>query len=71
MESIKAFLDQMWVKVICVIAWVISTAILLFDGVTVGQLNDTAKLIVGVGSALALLIVGIRALLQKKDSTKK
>ena len=61
----------MWVKVVCVIMWGIATAVLLYDGVTVGQLNDTAKLIVGVGTAIALLIAGIRKLLQAKDTTKK
>ena len=71
MDWLKNFLNQMWVKVVCVIMWVIATAVLLYDGVTVGQLNDTAKLIVGVGTAIALLIAGIRKLLQAKDTTKK
>ena len=71
MDWLRNFLNQMWVRVVCVIMWVISTAVLIYDGVTVGELNDTAKLIVGVGTALALLIAGIRKLLQKKDTTKK
>lgn len=71
MEWLKNFLNQTWLKVLCVVMWVISTAVLLFDGITVGQLNDTAKLIVGVGAALGLLIAGIRKLLQKKDSRNK
>lgn len=69
MDWLRDFLNQLWVRVICVVMWIISTAVLLFDGITVGQLNDTAKLIVGVGTALALLIAGIRKLLQKKDTT--
>ena len=71
MSWLKNFLNQTWVKVVCVIMWVIATAVLIYDGVTVGQLNDLAKLIVGVGTAIALLITAIRALLQKKDTTKK
>lgn len=71
MDWLKNFLNQMWVKVVCVIMWVIATAVLLFDGITVGELNDTAKLIVGLGTALALLITGIRKLLQKKDTANK
>lgn len=71
MDWLKNFLNNIWVKVVCVIMWVISTAVLLYDGVTVGELNDTAKLIVGLGTALSLLIVGIRKLLQKKDTTNK
>lgn len=70
-DKIKAFLSNIWVKFVCVVMWVIATAVLLFDGVTVGELNDTAKLIVGVGTALALLIAGIRKLLQSKDTTVK
>jgi len=71
MDWLKNFLNQTWVKIVCIIMWVISTAVLIYDGVTVGQLNDLAKLIVGVGAAIALLITAIRALLQKKDTTKK
>lgn len=71
MEWLKNFLNSFWVKLVCVILWVIATAILLYDGVTVGQLSDTAKLIVGVGTALALLIAGLRKLLQKKDTANK
>ena len=71
MDWLKNFLNQMWVRVTCVIMWVISTAVLIFDGVTVGELNDTAKLILGVLSAIGILIAGIRKLLQKKDTTNK
>lgn len=71
MDWLKNFLNQTWVKVVCVILWVITTAVLIYDGVTVGQLNDIAKLIVGVGSAIALLITALRKLLQKKDTTNK
>lgn len=71
MEWLKNFLNQLWVKVVCIVMWVIATAVLLFDGVTVGELNDVAKLIVGLGMALSLLIAGIRKLLQKKDTTNK
>ena len=71
MDWLKNFLNQMWVKVVCVVMWVIATAVLLYDGVTVGQLTDTAKLIVGLGMALSLLIAGLRKLLQKKDTANK
>lgn len=71
MDWLKNFLNQTWVRVVCVVLWVITTAVLIYDGVTVGQLNDIAKLIVGVGSAIALLITAIRKLLQKKDTTNK
>ena len=71
MNWLKSFLNKMWVKVVCVVMWVIATAVLLYDGVTVGELTDTAKLIVGLGMALSLLIAGLRKLLQKKDTTNK
>ena len=71
MDWFKNFLNNMWVKVVCAIMWVISTAVLLYDGVTVGELNDATKLIVGLGTALSLLIVVLRKLLQKKDTTNK
>lgn len=71
MDWLRNFLNQMWVRVLCVVMWVISTAVLLYDGVTVGELTDTAKLIVGLGASLALLIAGLRKLLQKKDTRNK
>lgn len=71
MNWLKNFLNQKWVKIVCVIMWVIATAVLIYDGVTVGQLNDLAKLIIGVGTAIVLLITAIRTLLQKKDTTNK
>jgi hypothetical protein len=71
MEWLKNFLNQLWVRVVCIVMWVIATAVLLFDGITVGELNDVAKLIVGLGMALSLLIAGIRKLLQKKDTRNK
>ena len=71
MDWLRDFLNQKWLKIVCVVMWVIATAVLLYDGVTVGQLTDTAKLIVGLGTALALLIAGLRKLLQKKDTTNK
>lgn len=71
MDWLKNFLNQMWVKVACVVMLVIAMAVLLYDGVTVGEITDTAKLIVGLGTALSLLIAGIRKLLQKKDTRNK
>ena len=71
MNWLKNFLNQKWVKIDCIVMWVIATAVLLYDGVTVGELTDTAKLIVGLGMALSLLIAGLRKLLQKKDTTNK
>lgn len=71
MTWLKNFLNQKWVKIVCIVMWVIATAVLLYDGVTVGELTDTAKLIVGLGMALSLLIAGLRKLLQKKDTTNK
>lgn len=71
MDWLRNFLNQVWVRVLCVIMWVISTAVLLYDGVTVGELTDTTKLIVGLGASLALLIAGLRKLLQKKDTRNK
>lgn len=71
MDWLRNFLNQMWVKAVCVVMLVIATAVLLYDGVTVGEITDIAKLIVGLGTALALLIAGLRKLLQKKDTRNK
>ena len=66
----KNFLNQMWVKVVCVIFIIIGAGVLLYDGVTVEELSNLVKLVAGVLTAIALLVAGAIALVNKKDKEK-
>ena len=63
----KNFLNQMWVKVVCVIFIVIGAGVLIYDGVTVEELSNLIKLVAGVLTAIALLVGGAIAIINKKE----
>lgn len=63
----KNFLNQMWVKVVCVIFIIIGAGVLIYDGVTVGELSNLIKLVAGVLTAIALLVGGAIAIINKKE----
>lgn len=65
------FFKQVWVQVVAFIFIIIGVVILILGGVTTGEINNVVELIAGIISAIGLLIVAIRQLLQKKDSTNK
>ena len=50
---------------------IIGTIILILGGTTVVDINNVVELIGGVLSAIGLLIVAIKKLLQKKDTATK
>ena len=54
----KNFLNQMWVKVVCVIFIILGAGVLIYDGVTVEELSNLIKLVAGVLTAIALLVGG-------------
>lgn len=65
------FFKQLWLQVVAFIFIIIGVVILILGGVTTGEINNVVELIAGIISAIGLLIVAIRQLLQKKDSTNK
>lgn len=58
-------------KIIGIIAGVILTSFWLMLIISVGEINNVVELIAGIISAIGLLILAIKKLLQKKDTTKK
>lgn len=66
-----SFFKQLWVQVVAFIFIIIGVVTLILGGVTAGQINDVVELIAGIISAIGLLVVAIKQLLQKKDSTNK
>jgi len=63
----KNFLNQMWVKVVCVIFVILGAGVLIYDGVTVDELSNLIKLVAGVLTAIALLVGGAIAIINKKE----
>lgn len=63
----KNFLNQMWVKVVCVIFIILGAGVLIYDGVTVDELSNLIKLVAGVLTAIALLVGGAIAIINKKE----
>lgn len=67
----KNFFTQLWVQIVAWIAVIIGTAVLLIGGTEVGDINQTVQLVFGIVEAVGLLIIFIKKMLQKKDTTKK
>jgi hypothetical protein len=65
------FFKQTWVMILAVVFIIIGTVVLIIGGVTVGEINGVVELVAGVLSAIGILIVAIRKLIQKKDTTNK
>lgn len=63
----KNFLNQMWVKVVCVIFIILGAGVLIYDGVSVDELSNLIKLVAGVLTAIALLVGGAIAIINKKE----
>ena len=65
------FFKKTWVMVVAFVFIIIGTAILILGGISVGEINNVVELIGGILSAIGLLIIAIKKLLQKKDTTNK
>lgn len=65
------FLKKTWVTIMAFIFIIIGVVVLILGGTSVGEINSVVELIAGVLSAIGLLIVAIKKLLQKKDTTNK
>lgn len=67
----KNFFEQTWVMIMAFVFIIIGVVILLLGGITVGEINNVVELIAGILSAVGLLIIAIRKLLQKKATAGK
>lgn len=65
------FFKQVWVMIVAFIFIIIGVVTLILGGVTVGEINNVVELIAGILSAIGLLIIAIRKLIQKKDTANK
>lgn len=65
------FFKKTWVTIVAFVFIIIGVVVLLLGGTSVGEINNVVELIAGILSAIGLLIVAIKKLLQKKDTTNK
>ena len=65
------FFKKTWVTIVAFVFIIIGVVVLLLGGISVGEINNVVELIAGILSAIGLLIIAIRKLLQKKDTAKK
>lgn len=65
------FFKKTWVTVMAFVFIIIGVAVLLLGGTSVGEINNVVELVAGILSAIGLLIVAIKKLLLKKDSSSK
>lgn len=67
----KNFFNQLWVQIVAWVMIIVATAVLILGGTDVGSISKVAQLVFGIIEAIGLLIIAIKKLLQKKDTTKK
>ena len=65
------FFKKTWVTIVAFVFIIIGVVILLLGGISVGEINNVVELVAGVLSAIGLLILAIKKLLQKKDTKNK
>lgn len=65
------FFKKAWVTIMAFVFIIIGVVTLLLGGISVGEINNVVELISGIISAIGLLVIAIKKLLQKKDTTNK
>lgn len=64
------FLKKGWAVIVAVILFVLGTAVLLIDGLSVAELSDVIKIIAGALQAVGGVIVAIKAIIDKLKEKK-
>ena len=65
------FFKKTWMMIVAFVFIAIGTIILILGGTSVAEINNVVELIGGVLSAVGLVIIAIKKLLQKKDTANK
>lgn len=65
------FFKQLWVEIVAVVMFVLSIVMLALAGFTQTEISPIFDAVFAVLDVLALLILAIKKLLQKKDTTNK
>lgn len=67
----KDFFNKTWVKITSWIFLLIGAAALILGGTSVAEIGNGVELIAGIISAVGLLVVFIKEMVEKKDAAKK
>lgn len=65
------FFKQLWVEIVAIVMFVVSIIMLTLAGFTQAEISPIFDAVFAVLDVLALLILAIKKLLQKKDTTNK
>lgn len=65
------FFKKLWVEVVAIVMFVVSIILLALAGFTQAQISPIFDAVFVVLDCLSLLILAIKKLLQKKDTTNK
>lgn len=63
------FFKKTWVMLIAWVFVIIGTLVLILGGTSVGEITRIPELVFGIVEAVGVLILAIRRLLLKKDTT--
>ena len=67
----KDFFNNTWVKITSWILLLIGAVALILDGTSVAEIGKGVELIAGIISAVGLLVVFIKEMVEKKNAAKK
>ena len=67
----KDFFNKTWVKITSWIFLLVGAVALILGGTSVAEIGKGVELIAGIISAVGLLIVFIKEMIEKKDAAKK
>ena len=67
----KDFFNKTWVKITSWIFLLIGAAALILGGTSVADIGNGVELVAGIITAVGLLVVFIKEMLEKKNADKK
>lgn len=67
----KDFFNKLWVQIVAWAFVIIGTLVLILGGTDVGNIVKVPTMVFGIVEAIGVLILFIKKLLQKKDTTNK
>lgn len=65
------FFKQLWVEILAIVLFIISIVLLALGGFTKAEISPIFEAVFAVLDVVSLLILAIKKLLQKKDTTNK
>ena len=67
----KDFFNKTWVKITSWIFLLVGAVALILGGTSVAEIGKGVELVAGIISAVGLLVIFIKEMIEKKDAAKK